>query len=174
MPNFENLPMNPWLLAGTAVAIITVIFYIGKWVGDINAFKSGAVGKVVDLLEEIRDEIRTLLDRVPAVHIARGSPLRLTDLGRNVSDALDAQAWMATLAAELGQLTAEDMSPYDVQEFCFSYMREDFAPTLEQSDRIKACAYDNGLGEQDVLEILAIELRDTLLATVAQRKAVDS
>ena len=80
MPNFENLPMNPWLLAGTAVAIITVIFYIGKWVGDINAFKSGAVGKVVDLLEEIRDDIRTLLDRVPAVHIARGSPLRLTGL----------------------------------------------------------------------------------------------
>lgn len=172
MPDFENLPLNPWLLAGTVMAVITVIFYIGRWVGGINAFKSGAVSTLVNLLEEIRDDIRTLLERVPAVHIARGSPLRLTDLGRTVSEALDAQTWMATLADELGQRTAEDMSPYDVQEFCFSYMREDFAPTLEQSNRIKACAYDNGLGEQDVLEILAIELRDTLLATVAQRKAV--
>lgn len=76
MPNFENLPMNPWLLAGTAVAVITLIFYIGKWVGDINAFKSGGVSTLVNLLEEIRDDIRTLLDRVPAVHIASGSPLR--------------------------------------------------------------------------------------------------
>ena len=160
MPNFENVPLNPWMLVGAFVALATVIFYVGKWVGGINAFKSGAIG----LLNDIRNDVRTLLDRVPAVHIARGSPLRLTELGKSVSRALDAPAWMASLATELADRVGESSSPYDIQEFCLAYMRDEFDTTAEQMERIKQCAYDSGLETQHVLEILAIELRDKLLA----------
>lgn len=160
MLNFENLPLNPWMLVGTFVAVATVVFYIGKWVGGINAFKSAALG----LLNDIRNDVRTLLDRVPAVHIARGSPLRLTELGKSVSTALDAPAWMGALAAELAERIAEATSPYDIQEFCLAYMRDEFDATADQIARIKQCAYDSGLEKQHVLEILALELRDKLLA----------
>lgn len=169
MPDFENLPLNPWLLAGSALALVALIFYIGRWVGDVNAFKSGTV---VGLLKDIRDDIKTLLDRVPPVHIARASPLRLTELGEAVSKALDARVWMQAVADELAErVGAGDMSPYDIQEFCLSYMREDFDPTVDQGELIKRCAYDNGLSHQQVLEVLALELRDRLLSTFPQRQA---
>ena len=172
MPNFESFSLSPWLIVGAILAVGTAVFYVGRWVGDVNAFKSGAL---VELLREIRDDIRTLLDRVPAVVVARGSPLRLTELGKTVAKEIDAHAWMATLAAGLAdRAAATPMSPYDLQEFCLTYMREKYEPTLEQGDRIKACAYDNGLKREDVLEILAIELRDMLLAKLAERDAADS
>ena len=169
MPDLENLPLNPWLLAGSALALVALIFYIGRWVGDVNAFKSGTV---VGLLKDIRDDIKTLLDRVPPIHIARTSPLRLTELGEAVSKALDGPVWMQTVADELAErIGAGDMSPYDIQEFCLSYMREDFDPTHDQGELIKRCAYDNGLSHQQVLEVLAIELRDRLLAAFPQGQA---
>ena len=172
MPNFENVPLNPWVLLGAIVAVGTVIFYVGKWVGDVNAFKSGTVG---GLLREIRDDIRTLLDRVPEVHIARGSPLRLTPLGESVSESLDARTWMEVVASELAdRVLAEEMSPYDIQDYCLGYMREDFDPTVEQNELIKRCAYESGLNQQQVLEVLAIELRDRLLVTLGHRQVSES
>ena len=172
MPNFEGFSLSPWLIAGAVLAVGTAIFYVGRWVGDVNAFKSGAL---VELLREIRDDIRTLLDRVPAVVIARGSPLRLTELGKTVAKEIDAHAWTAALAGELAdRAAAMPVSPYDVQEFCVSYMREEYEPTLEQGDRIKSCAYDNGLKREDVLDVLAIELRDTLLTRLAEREEAGS
>jgi len=47
-----------------------------------------------------------------------------------------------------------DKQPYEIQQFCFDYVRSDFAPTPEQ----------DGISTATVLEVLAIEIRDRLIA----------
>ena len=55
-----------------------------------------------------------------------------------------------------------DAPAYDIQELAFKYV-EDFTPDGAMESRIKQCAYENGLKRKQVLDVLAIELRDRLL-----------
>ena len=57
----------------------------------------------------------------------------------------------------------EGMVPYDIQEFCRSYVRDEFRPPPELEVKIKECAYQNALDRQSVLDVLMVELRDQLL-----------
>ena len=56
------------------------------------------------------------------------------------------------------------MPPYDVPEFCRTYVKHEFKPNPELEAQIKNCAYENGLERSQVLEVLAVALRDEILA----------
>ena len=51
-----------------ALALIGAIFAIGTWVGGMNTFRN----TVGDTIKEIRDDIKKLLERLPAKPIAPG------------------------------------------------------------------------------------------------------
>ena len=56
------------------------------------------------------------------------------------------------------------MLPYEVQELCFKYMNGDeFVPRDDVRTLILQCAFDKGLKREQVLDVIAIELRDRLL-----------
>ena len=55
------------------------------------------------------------------------------------------------------------MQPYDIQEFCRQYLRDEFNPDRDLELKIKATAFENGIDRHQVLDVLAVELRDKLL-----------
>jgi len=55
------------------------------------------------------------------------------------------------------------MEPYQIQEFSNEYMKNTFEPTPEQFTKFGSCAYEHGVKYNQVLEVIAIELRDRLL-----------
>ena len=166
--------MAAWLfIPTTVIAVIaagTLIFKFGTWVSDVNADRRefrDFMKEVRADIREIRSKIESILDRLPPVPARDGSPLRLTDLGERITKTLGGRAWAQETAAVLAE-RAQGKQPYDIQELCTAYVREEFAPTAELDAQIKACAYESSLKREQVLEVLAIELRDVLLELSGQ------
>ena len=173
MPEIPPLLYYVGVLAAV-VAIGTLIFKLGKWVQSVNNTKDEVVPsfkrdldrfmkEMRDERKEFREDIKKLLERLPATPVMGSSPLRLTELGQSMSESLDARAWAERTAQTMVEKVS-GMEPYEVQEFCFDYMKSKFNPTDEQEAGIKRCAYDEGLKEKQVRDVMGIELRDALLA----------
>ena len=114
-----------------AIAIITLIYKVGTWVGGVNEHKK-TVGA---FMEEIRDDIKVLLRRVPPPTVTGSSPLRLSDLGEKVSAKIGAVAWARQTAETLGGRVG-GKRPDEIQEFCFAYVNgEEFQP----EHRVRHC-----------------------------------
>ena len=178
-----------WVLdnLGTVAAIVVAvavmigsIFGAGKWVERINT-KHTTLQNSIDLnlqafkdfAREIRDDIRDIQKDIKGIllhlrpdTIASGSPIRLTDLGRSISEVLGASAWAANHAEALADRVA-DLPAYDIQALAFDHVEGEFpddgAEDKKMDALIKQCAYDRGLRRKQVLDVLSIELRDRLL-----------
>ena len=81
---------------------------------------------------------------------------------RLAAGSLGASLIVNSLALEL-RARAEGKQAYDIQELSFEFIRNKYRPSPEIDARIKQCAYENGLDRAEVLDVLAIELRDKLL-----------
>ena len=139
---------------------LTALVAVAVWVGRMTEFKSGTTR----LLEEIREDVKKIFDRLPPAAVASGSPLRLTDLGEKISAELNAREWASELIEKEG-LTATGKLPYEVQELCQGYLQGSFRPEPEQESRLKQVAYENGIDQEQVLSVLMVVLRDLLLET---------
>ena len=94
--------------------------------------------------------------------LARGSPIRLSELGEKVSERINAKALAEGLVIAMVD-RVEGESPYDIQEACFAYVKEEW-PVPEETDRlIRDCAFENGIDRDQVMNVVAVELRDLLL-----------
>ena len=124
---------------------------------------------------EIRKDIKDILGRLRPATVGTGSPTTLTDLGLSISQVLGASAW-AERHAKILASQAAGVPAYRTEEIAFNYVGDKFKPddAMEEADkstpddameeRIKQCAYENGINRRKVLDVLAIELRDALLA----------
>ena len=77
------------------------------------------------------------------------------------------QTWAKQTAKQLVG-TVQGKSPYEIQSQCFDFVEE---AELGQSMRkaVLDCAYENGISEDQVLDVLAIELRDIVLSLTGHR-----
>ncbi len=157
---------NPlvWIgLLSSSAVVIGIIFAIGQWKGKVDSDRDSFKRTLDAFMSEIRADIKRIFERLPpAPTVAGASPLRLTELGRKISDRLDASAIADSLAPDLRERIA-DMQPYEIQEFCFSYLRREYEPPDRVRSLILECAFDNGIDREQVLDVIAIELRDRLL-----------
>ena len=155
-----------WIGAGAAALV-----KLGMWIGGANKHMT-AVEKHVEgaqkhmsaverFMVEIRHDLRRLLHRF-GESASEGSPLRLTELGRKISDTVDAPAW-ARETAKILRPRVEGKPPYEVQDACFSFVDDEFEPEDEFHAAIGMCAYELGIDDIQVLTVLAITLRDELL-----------
>lgn len=143
------------------LAVVSGLIAIGIWIGKINEHRS----TVSAFMAEIRKDIKDILGKLGPSTTKTASPIQLTDLGQSVSEALGASAWAANRAEKLADRVG-DAPAYDIQVLAFEYVEKEF--TDETTDKamdakIKQCAYENGLKRSQVLDVLAIELRDRLL-----------
>ena len=155
--------MEVWQAVAAAVTVGVALVGIGIWVGAVNgdraAFKT--------FMDEVRRDIKEILQRLPPVAVTRDSPLRLTELGLGISEELGAQTIAEELARGLRE-RAQDLPAYDVQEMCFTYIQDEYSPPIEVDAMIKECAYNHGVDREQVLRVIAVELRDLLLGVTGQ------
>ncbi len=151
--------VHPLLIVAAVVAVGVALVKIGAWKGGVDEHKS----TVVRFMERVEDKLDKIFDRVrTAQPLDTGSPLRLNELGEKISGTLDAAAWARREAGDLRPRVATK-SPYDIQQFCFQYVSDEFKPDKEFDAAIKDCAFRHGASVGGVLDVLAIELRDILL-----------
>ena len=162
--------MNEWLANPVAwVAILSMLsvvvggaFAFGTWKGKVDSDRAS----FEEFMKEVRDDIKEILGRLPSPTVTDASQLQLTDCGKSISERLGAVALAQGLAPRL-QAQIEGKTPYEIQEKCFDYVRHEHEPPDEVETRIKTCAYDHGIKRGQVLDVLAVELRDKLLAMKA-------
>ena len=153
----ENWLDTPLILVAF-LAVGSVLVSIGVWVGNVNADRKS----FKEFMDEVRNDIKKILARLPAPTIERGSPLRLTDLGRSVADDLDVGKWVVRVAPSL-IARVKGKQPFEFQNVCFDYVRDEFEPDEEQLRKMQMSASENGIDLDAVLDVLAVELRDRLL-----------
>ena len=149
---------NPFLWIVVAIAVGGLIFGAGKWVGAVNSDRASFSA----FTKEIRDDIKKILDRLPSQTVSSSSPLQLTELGRTISVRISA----LSIAEELAAVVREQVrgrQAYEIQEICFDYVLKQYEPREDQEAVIKECAYENGIDLEQVMKVIAVELRDFLL-----------
>ena len=160
---------NPlvWIgLLSLAAVVFGLVFGLGQWKGNLDSdrasFKEFMTGLKGDLAQ-IRSDINRIFERLPSPRpLASGSPLRLTELGREISARLDAGTIADGLLPQLRERSS-GMQPYEIQELCFKHVQEEYGPPEDVEALIRQCAFDDSLKRKEVLDVIAIELRDRLL-----------
>ena len=175
--------MSEWMGSplswAVALAAGTLLFKLGSWYNAVNSDRDSfkAFMKTVqDKFDRIDDQfaavhakfdvvhasIQKILFRMSSPTVAQSSPLSLTDLGREVSQELDARGWAERTAPGMAAHT-KGMDPYTIQQTCFEHFRADFDFGPDMEARIRSCAYERGIDREHVVRVFAIELRDKLL-----------
>lgn len=157
--------MNDWISivsvvsgVGALLAIIALFFRIGVWKGGVDSDRETFKG----FMNEIRNDIKQILKRLPPDTVRGDSPLQLTDLGKKVAKEIQASDWVKKVALTI---TSEDAGkhPYEVQEFCLEYVKREKVLSEDMQEKVKTSAFENGIQKEQVLRVLAVELRDQLL-----------
>ena len=148
-----------WGAILTIFAIGGALVSAGIWVGKVNTDRRN----FRDFMLEVRDDIKKLLQLLPNTPVKSESPLRLTEVGKDISEKLEAHRWATQTASEINQKSpVKGKNAFDLQEIAFKYVTE-LQPDKGLDELIEMCAFQHGLAKEDVRKVLAIELRDALL-----------
>ena len=144
-------------LGGAVVyGFLKTFWETATWVGSVNSDRK----HFREVADRVDANFAELLLRIPPVPVSGESPLRLTDLGKTLSNKLNAKAWARqTAPAMVGRLKGK--TAYEIQEHCFDHARShqfEENPTLARA--ILDCAFEHGLRDSQVREVLGVELRD--------------
>ena len=143
---------------------------------DVDSFKADIASfkeEVKADIRELRADIKAILGRESTVADS-DSPLHLNELGKKVSLSVNAKEIAAQEAPKVRELLPSH-NPYDIQTFCKEHFERGgaFKPTADQLDAFKQCAFDQGIGLDQVGEVCAYELRDELRRLIAAGPHVD-
>ena len=155
---------NPvvWTLVALAAAAGLGRFWYwrGRVDNDRDAFRKfmTEIGGKIDKLQE---NVHELLGVVRGVS-KTGGPLKLTELGSKVAGCLESRGIFQNVEPLLrGRI--HEKQPYEIHDICFEYVHGELDPSPEMEAAIRSCAYEKGVKREDVLQVMAIELRDRLL-----------
>ncbi|MCY4264374.1 MAG: hypothetical protein OXE78_05925 [Gammaproteobacteria bacterium] len=143
--------------AALVLAAIRFAHKYGKWQGEVNTDRS----TFKDFMLEVRADIKKILEQLPTPTIASSSPIRLTELGAQISEKLDAKAWAQAEAEKLIGET-EGADALGIQETAFTHA-QDFDPPKELLGKMRDSAFERGVDLSGVRDVLGVELRDVLL-----------
>lgn len=146
---------NPAIILGI-LALIGAVLAIGRWIGRTDS----RLGNLESLVTEIRDDIKGIFAKIGLPMIASGSPVKLTELGEEVSKSLGATAWAAGVAPELRDRVV-DKEPFQIEEFARTYVTEELSD--EWKNKVAQEAFRRGSRRDDIGSVLWVVLRDELL-----------
>ncbi len=155
------------IFVGTG-AIVWFLWHHSRWRGSVDTDRSG----FKEFMAEIRDDINKILERLRGLetrldlHLSAvadsHSPIRLNALGTKVSAEIGAKDWAGRVADGLRD-RIQEMDAYEIQEFCFAYVEAVEYSDAERRANRKS-ADENGIATHEVRRVMALELRDRLLA----------
>ena len=160
------------LVVIAAIGGATILFKFAMWMQKVNSDRDifrDFMKEIREDIKKIHEKIDKIIGRIDNTTVSSGSPLHLTELGEKISDELQAQPWAEATAVEFAD-RVKDKQPYEIQEFCFEYVKQQFSPDGDLDVKIGASAYENGIKRDEVLNVLAIELRDALIRFVKQSR----
>ena len=133
--------------------------------------------EVVALTKRVDKIYEIFFDRGVGKTLADHSPLGLNDLGKKIAEELDLES-LAEIHAPVMKARTAKLNPYDVQRLCFKYVQNDLVAELrekspEQFEDISLMAYKHGIPREDVLQIVGVLLRDSILTSM-ERSDSDS
>lgn len=169
---FHNLT-SVFAVIGGIVALLYFVFKPGIWVRGVNDIKEDVVILKEDV-KGLKEDVKGLKVKVDKIlkyllkdeaTILSDSPLRLSEREEKISVRLDARSMVREHAkALLSQ--AKGKSKFDIQQLSMDFIDENYKQDPNQA--IKACAYDHGIDIDQVLAVLAIELRDELFRLIGE------
>ena len=163
------------------IALINRVADRSEWRGEVNAdrkafreFMPRAVRffestdrrfeRADRRFERIERKIEEILGMVGGrLTATASSPIRLTALGKEISNAIQAKEWAEELAQRLTN-EAAGKSAYEIQDLASRYCAEDLEITNARKISCEAAAFEHGVNLVQVKGVLGIELRDILLA----------
>lgn len=84
--------MAQWLetpaIVVAVLAVLALLWKAAHWKGTVDEYRKTMDehrGTVASFMKEIRDKIDRIFERLPPVPVKRGSPLRLTDFGAQIT-----------------------------------------------------------------------------------------
>ena len=143
-----------------AVAIPGIIAFGGAmyWAGGVNT----DVSALKEAVKLIREDIKDILSRLPSDGLNKTSPVHLTELGKEIVAEFEEFNWMVP-AIDTSWDFVSQKSSYEIQEYCINLMTVQYSPSSAMDVKIYDCAFKYGMTRRQVLEILAIALRDKML-----------
>ena len=172
-----NLPELPYSYVAIIITILTFIVLGVSRVAYLSAFKTKSFQTFDELnrtLTSINSTIKGLDASIATFNtdtrlyfmtsrtLGSASALKLSVLGQKVSDEIDALKIASELESNMDE-DVSDFSPYDIQKFSFEYVHSNYDPDELILDRLKQCAYDNGIDLRELFDVIALELRDLLI-----------
>ena len=166
--------MTGWELAFTLIgtfvsvaALVTVIFFRtldrvsanAKWTGQVDADREN----FKEFMKEIRRKLDEIFKYILGTEVALpSSPIQLTDLGKKISEAIQAKEWAAELAEQFaGEVEGKDA--YEIQELARAKCNCDMEMSEFRASLCRKTAFQHGLKLDQVVSVLGLELRDILL-----------
>ena len=152
-----------------SITLVIALFGMGIWAGRVMTKQSTFSEFMKEMKGEIKEisanvvRILTRLDRIDRDVIASESPLRLTDIGERVADALEADDWAEKIAEDVYH-QVQGKRKYEIQIFSFEYAKDEDNFSREELELIQEIAYDHGMTEYKVRRVLGIKIRDKLLS----------
>lgn len=149
-----------WVAPVSVLTLAGILIGTGMWIGAVNSDRTTFKA----FMKEVRDDIKTILGRLPSPAETKQSPLRLNDLGRTVSRAINADVWADKILPDVAE-RLKGSEAFEIEDFCFMYVGHVMEYSEQEKRLIKRVGYENGLTDNDVRRVLAIELRDKLLTS---------
>ncbi len=133
----------------------------------------GRLDKVDERLDRVDRKIETnstainqlrqiVFTRLNIPSVTSESPLRLSELGKTLSEEIDAEAWVERIADQL-KVSVAGKDAYEIQSFCFDYVENTDQYSDQERRTMHKVAYQRGIMAEEIRRVLAIELRDKLL-----------
>ncbi len=159
------------LYIGAVAAVVGIMWSlirIGMWLQRVNSGVATAevLGKdIADIKIKISRIIGHIFGPEPAIE--PGSPLSLTNHGKEIAAAINAEEWAKSKALQLLNKVAHK-EDYEIEHFCFEWVHGKFAESGERGGDVSKTAYEFGSPRAQVYDVLALALRDELLSLCAR------
>ena len=128
------------------------------WVGSVNTERED----FKKFISDVSNKLDRILGKLELSTVAGGSPLQLTELGREIADELNVNEWADEKAVELFK-TLSDKKEYKIHQFSLNWVDSNFKPDDDLGEQILACAYEHALAKSDIVKVYAVVLRDKLV-----------
>ena len=146
------------------LAAIPLALRFGRWQGEVNSDRASFrefTAEIKTDIREIRNQVTKLVGLIPPSVAQTASPLRLTDLGEAIAKKLNADEWATNNLASV-EKEIRSSNPYDIQQNCFDFVKAFSDEKVINS--WKECAYDQGVDLKEIRTVMALALRDAIMA----------
>ena len=155
---YENI-LQEFLLennVGIFLALIPAIYFFRK---DLSKIKRN-IAKIKNNVIEMQGYLN---GKFGADFISAKSPMELTEKGVEIAKAIKADIISSKYLDKVKY--EENANAYEIQEICFEFARQELQSQLDgkELDAIQLEAYERGIRLKNILDIIAIVIRDEIL-----------